>query len=302
MCPVFISRHSAIMPSSTNSGTIRHAEEPDYKTIITDAGLRRRMSRFVKMGVACGLQCIDNVPTETIDGIITATGLGCLADTEKFINSIETNNERLLNPTPFIQSTFNTVGGQIALLKGIKSYNVTYVNRGTSFESALIDAMMQIGEGAKNIVVGAIEEITPALIDIETRLGRLKNGAIGEGAYFFCLTNNKESGVAILDIDTCCHALTTAEVHSKVKQFLERNSLSVKSISTLINGDMLDRVKPLFTDTKIVDFKTLCGEFYTATAHGVSLAYNATNTNEEKYILVANSYRNTNFTLILLKK
>ena len=117
MQPVFIINSSSIASDGTVAGLTMPATEPDYKEIITDATLRRRMSRFVKMGVACGLECIGQ--TSDIDAVITATGLGCLADTEKFIESIVANNERLLNPTPFIQSTFNTVGGQLALLKGI---------------------------------------------------------------------------------------------------------------------------------------------------------------------------------------
>ena len=44
-----------------------------------------------KMGVACGLECINTLPSRKVDAIITATGLGCLADTEKFLNTIIEN-------------------------------------------------------------------------------------------------------------------------------------------------------------------------------------------------------------------
>ena len=56
------------------------------------------------------------------------------------------NREQMLNPTAFIQSTFNTVGAQLALLLKIHAYNVTYVHRGLSFESALIDGIISIAE------------------------------------------------------------------------------------------------------------------------------------------------------------
>ena len=56
--------------------------------------------------------------------------------------SIITKN--ILTPTSFIQSTHNTVGGQIALELQCKGYNFTYVHGSNSFESALLDAKLQL--------------------------------------------------------------------------------------------------------------------------------------------------------------
>ena len=169
MQPVYIQRIASIHPQGNHSQEnnpkvndspdvaanrpFLQACEPDYKDIIANATLRRRMSRIVKMGVACGLECMGELSPEKIEGIITATGLGCLVDTEKFLNNLLDNEERMLNPTPFIQSTFNTIGAQIALIHQIHAYNMTYVHRGLSFESALLDAMMKIEEGSENILV-----------------------------------------------------------------------------------------------------------------------------------------------------
>ena len=67
----------------------------------------------------------------------------------------------MLNPTPFIQSTFNTVGAQIALLRGLHCYNTTYANRWTSFENALTDAALRIGAGlSRAVLVGAFDDDT----------------------------------------------------------------------------------------------------------------------------------------------
>ena len=196
MQPVYIQRIASIHPPKDHSPENNHpylqACEPDYKDIITNATLRRRMSRIVKMGVACGLECMGELSPEKIQGIITATGLGCLTDTEKFLNNLLDNEERMLNPTPFIQSTFNTIGAQIALIHQIHAYNMTYVHRGLSFESALLDAMMKIGEGSENILVGAIDEMTETCYTIQQRLGMLKGIAAGEGAQFFLLS--REAG------------------------------------------------------------------------------------------------------------
>ena len=200
--------------------------------------LRRRMSRIVKMGVACGLECMGELSPEKIQGIITATGLGCLTDTEKFLNNLLDNEERMLNPTPFIQSTFNTIGAQIALIHQIHAYNMTYVHRGLSFESALLDAMMKIEEGSENILVGAIDEMTETCYTIQQRLGMLKGIAAGEGAQFFLLS--REAGehplAEIQGIETFIRKQTTEEISSRIIRFLQRNGLECQDIQWLVTG------------------------------------------------------------------
>ena len=56
MCPVYINRIASIHAESSNEKPYFSAQEPDYKEMITNANLRRRMSRMIKMGVACGLE------------------------------------------------------------------------------------------------------------------------------------------------------------------------------------------------------------------------------------------------------
>ncbi len=107
--------------------TVEGKNEPDYKDYIPDPLARRRMSRIIKMGLTSAMIALKDSGLESIDGLITGTGWGCLADTERFLNSIYENDERLLNPSAFIQSTPNTIGAQIALSLGTNCYNVSYV-------------------------------------------------------------------------------------------------------------------------------------------------------------------------------
>ena len=155
--------------------------------------MRRRMSRVVKMGVTTALETLhafDNFGT--IDAIVTATHLGCIADSEKFLANSITNQEQMLNPTPFIQSTFNTVGAQIALIRGLHIYNNTFSHRYLSFESALLDAMLQLDcFGATAVLVEVFDELTPTVETILTSMGMLKKRTEGEGAIAFILTSAK---------------------------------------------------------------------------------------------------------------
>ena len=283
--------------------TVNGHEEPfDFKDLVADPALRRRMSRIVKMGVACGLKCIEGLAPESIDAIITATGFGCLADTEKFIESIVANNERLLNPTPFIQSTFNTIGGQIALLRGIHSYNVTYAHRGLSFESALIDAAMQVNEGKKNVLLGAIDEITASSADIQRRLGMTREYALGEGANFFVLNaaTSGSNSAAMLDIDTRSGRLTDDNLVEWIVETVKRNGIEISDLCIVANCNTAtaDNIeKRLSLKNKPLQFKTC--DYPTLSARALDFAIN----NPTAYnTLIISDYQHINHSLILLGK
>lgn len=170
------------------------ADEPDYKEVITDANSRRRMGRLLKMAVWCGLKSLDGVPSERVSGIITSTGAGFMKDTISFGSSIFDREETLLNPSPFMQSTFNTASGYIALIRKIHAYNTTYVQQADGFAASLVDAAMLLDDAAEGNValVGAFDEVTPEVDVIRQRLGLYRVGdgflQLGEGAAAFLLS------------------------------------------------------------------------------------------------------------------
>lgn len=170
------------------------ADEPDYKEVITDANSRRRMGRLLKMAVWCGLKSLDGVPSERVAGIITSTGAGFMKDTISFGSSIFDREETLLNPSPFMQSTFNTASGYIALIRKIHAYNTTYVQQADGFAASLLDAAMLLDDAGEGDValVGAFDEVAPEVDVIRQRLGLYRVGdgflPLGEGAAAFLLS------------------------------------------------------------------------------------------------------------------
>lgn len=170
------------------------ADEPDYKEVITDANSRRRMGRLLKMAVWCGLKSLEGVPSERVAGIITSTGAGFMKDTISFGSSIFDREETLLNPSPFMQSTFNTASGYIALIRKIHAYNTTYVQQADGFAASIIDAAMLLDDAGEGNValVGAFDEVTPEVDVIRQRLGLYRVGdgflPLGEGAAAFLLS------------------------------------------------------------------------------------------------------------------
>ena len=169
-------------------------DEPDYKEVITDANSRRRMGRLLKMAVWCGLKSLDGVTFERVVGIITSTGAGFMKDTISFGSSIFDREETLLNPSPFMQSTFNTASGYIALIRKIHAYNTTYVQQADGFAASVIDAAMLLDDAGEGNValVGAFDEVTPEVDVIRQRLGLYRVGdgflPLGEGAAAFLLS------------------------------------------------------------------------------------------------------------------
>ena len=183
------------------------ADEPDYKEVITDANSRRRMGRLLKMAVWCGLKSLECVPSERVAGIITSTGAGFMKDTISFGSSIFDREETLLNPSPFMQSTFNTASGYIALIRKIHAYNTTYVQQADGFAASVIDAAMLLDDAGEGNValVGAFDEVTPEVDVIRQRLGLYRVGdgflPLGEGAAAFLL-----SAAMPTDVSESCRA------------------------------------------------------------------------------------------------
>lgn len=281
--------------------------DPGYKSYIPSE-LIRRMGRVIKMGVSAAKICLKDAGLElgreqesyrSPDAIITGTGWGCLEDTEKFLTSMIKNREEFLTPTSFIQSTHNTVAGQIALLTKCHSYNFTYVHRGFSFETALLDAMMQVESGDfADVLLGATDELTEGYLAVTRRMGfwkqkpvtslrlfaDLQRGSIpGEGAAFFYLSGerNEKTYASIKGLKMINNPWPTEESGNVIDTFLSENQLNRKEIGLLLTGNSgdpgSDRLYPsvinCFDDiTRNGYFKHLCGEYPTSTSFALGLA------------------------------
>lgn len=283
-----------------HKGTLLKAIEPDYKEFIDPKSLRR-MSHIIKMGVVAAMECLKNGNTEMPGAIITGTAYGCLEDTITFLTRIVEQEEELLPPTAFIQSTHNTVAAQIALMLKCHNYNNTFVHKGVSFESALLDAMMLLKENeADNVLIGGTDEMTDASFTILSRLGLYKRWPVsnldlyatktrgsvgGEGAAFFLLTDKvSENNLAELTaIRTIYKPKGLEDIEKKVILFLAENALKIAEIDLVITGksgdtahdDIYEQLNhSLFNNTDLANYKHLSGEYPTSSAFALWLASN----------------------------
>lgn len=285
MEPVYIERTEAVDAA--------RLKELGLPALIGNANMLRRMSRMVRMGVAAGMLCLDGIPNDAIGAIVTATCLGGLEDTEKFLAEISERNEAGLNPTPFMRSVFNTVGAQIALLKGIKVYNVTYVHRTASFENALSDALMLISEGRRNVLAGAFDEMTPSSVTVKERLGLYRHGRHpGEGASFFLLSDRSSD---------CLSARPLALLYG-VDVF--RGSMSEEETRVHMSGFIASHGVPE-SDVEIIDgsvYRALYGEWGTVSARILSEVAVSMSGRGSRYALLHNCSDGLTHSMILIGK
>ncbi|MDX1271882.1 beta-ketoacyl synthase chain length factor [Bizionia paragorgiae] len=266
----------ALQPNKVN------AHHPLYKSYIPPAALRR-MATGVKMGVTAGKKALENANIIQPDAIVIGTGMGCIEDTETFLNAIIKNDEAYLTPTAFIQSTHNTVGAQIALGLQCKAYNNTYVHGALSFESALLDGLLQVeDDSASTVLVGGLDELGKEFIDYIDLIEDKNEGItvpFSEGASFFVLGAIKQQHAVQLKAIKTFSALTLENVRSVFMAFLKENACPPETIDALILGHNGSKYDHYYTEaascfpktTVQLKYKQCIGEYFTASAFGLYL-------------------------------
>ncbi|BFO65178.1 beta-ketoacyl synthase N-terminal-like domain-containing protein [Chryseobacterium sp. KCF3-3] len=310
--------------TSESSSNIIKAIEPNYKEFIPPAMIRR-MSKTVKMSSVASHYALKEAGIEKPDAIIVGTGMGCSQDSEKFLKNVIDNHEEFLTPTFFIQSTHNTVAGQIALGLQCHAYNFTYVNTSSSLEFSLLDAQLQINDGeAENVLVGSTDEQTDRTMELYCLNNTIKketdlptdylnsttNGVIwGEGASFFVVGKDKtENSYAKLKNIQISNKVELNEVKDFIQNFLTQNNLSSKDIDAVILGFSGDaksdmyytEAMNMFPDSAQLYYKHLSGEFNTASGFSTFIACHILKEQQIPDIMMINSMKKENVKNILL--
>ncbi|RKS53150.1 3-oxoacyl-(acyl-carrier-protein) synthase [Gillisia mitskevichiae] len=281
------------------NSNIFQAISPNFKEYIPAMALRR-MSKAIKMGLTAGKIALQDANVELPAAIITGTGEGCKQDTEKFLESMLAQEEELLTPTSFIQSTHNTVGGQIALNLKCTGYNLTYSQENASLESALIDAILLLKEklSMNSVLVGGVDEISKKITSFGNLNGFLKQGKIdnlglfsqrsrgtitSEGAFFFNLTTeyNENCYAKIKAVSNFNTDSSSVEISEKIIDFLSRNGLKLKDLDIFFlgkNGDLeQDKIYEelqisIFAESCQLAYKHLAGDFNTVSGFAIWLS------------------------------
>lgn len=285
--------YNALQSSKTEGKAIH----PDYKSLLKVPGLRR-MSEIIKMALTCGLDVAKDQP---IDAIIVGSGLGNLTHTVTFLNQVETNEDaKPISPTQFIQSTHNTIAGQLALLQQCNQYNMTHVQAGVSFETAAIDAVMKIeGQQYENILLGVVDELHPLMLEWGEKAG-LSIEKIGEGASFFYLSPFESQENVVL-------SFTDVILPGQVQEILtEQEITDVFYVNSHVSEDQIQES----INGNVIDFTDRCGIYWSNSGLIFQAAYEVLAEGKEvaewgktsKKIAVVNNYNNQFVGVSILEK
>lgn len=245
------------------------SQDPDFKQFLNPMQARR-MGLILKRAIAVSLTALKDAGIECPDAIFTGTGLGCMENTENFLSAMCRDGEEMLPPTYFMMSTHNTISSAVAILLRCHGYNCTYSQKDISFESALLDAFIQLQAGRMgNALVGSHDETTPDTY-------RLLRGA---GYFDDTVTAAEASSAFVLSADSGSLSLSKGPLCELADVQILHSPANLESIVNEYNASRILRSS---------DYFTLFGKCFSASGLGVYEAAMRIAKGLDKDILVVN--------------
>lgn len=257
------------------SGPYLRSQDPDFKQFLSPMQARR-MGLILKRAIAVSLTALRNAGIECPDAIFTGTGLGCMENTENFLSAMCRDGEEMLPPTYFMMSTHNTISSAVAILLRCHGQNCTYSQKDISFESALLDAFLQLQVGGiSNALVGAHDETTPDTYRL------LK----GTGYFEGIVTAAEASSAFVLSAFSTPSAVLGTDVA------LKNPLCELADVQILHSPTNLESIVNEYNASRILrssDYFTLFGKCFSASGLGVYEAAMRIAKGLDKDILVVN--------------
>ncbi len=262
----------------------RRSVDPDFKTYIPPLEARR-MGKILKRAIVTSMSALENSGCEKVDAIVTGTGLGCIENTEFFLDALSRDGEQLLKPTYFMQSTHNTISSLVGIKMKCNGYNITYAHKELSFDSAMYDAWLQLRLGMiDSALVGGHDEMTPSYFKLLEKAGYLgqQSELAGETAVSFVIgskPNDKHlcrfGGIRMM------YCPDKEEIGWQLHELLDSANIPMSDVSgvlTSMNGNaehdtyISELCGNLFAGIPALRYKHLFGESYTASGLGLYVA------------------------------
>ncbi len=244
------------------------AIDPDFKNFL-EPNIARRLGKVLKRALIVSQQAIKESEIKNLDAIITGTGLGCIENTEIFLDKLIREGEKFLNPTYFMQSTHNTISSLIAINLNCQGYNSTYAHKGISFECALQDAFLQLTNNKiRHALVGAHDEMTSnyfILLQKAGFLGQTNQTYAGETAVAMMLSKEKSK-------DALCTIESVEKTYGNINNLNTPQDIDFVMVGTngnVQNDDVyVENCARLFPNIPLLQYKNIFGEGYSASALG----------------------------------
>lgn len=258
----------------------------------------RRMGKILKRALVTAQKVMHDSGVQQPDAVITGTGLGCIENTELFLDQLCREGEEMLKPTYFMQSTHNTISSLISIHDHLHGYNTTYSHKSVSFDSALLDAFTQLRLGdIRTALVTGNDEMTPTYFSILQRAGYVGQPgqvAAGETSVAMMLTTDPA--------DALCEIEAVSMSVRGVQQPLAPADLLVLGTNGVPQNDQLYReVAQHMPGVETFEYKRLFGESYTVSGLGIYAAAHLLSQGRAGRVLFVNHSDNLNVTFVTLK-
>lgn len=266
---------------------------------------RRRLNRITQMAIFAARRSHPSPPTKRL-AVALGTGFGCLDEGAIFIENLFTKNEAEPMPTRFPGSVHTAPSGQVAIDLGATGLNSAPTMGEISFESALWQAMNQIATGeADEALAGAVDELNKYPLSIGKRWGFWNDRTIpGEAAVVANLAKQPADRAPLARVTTVRLGRFPRPFEAKREADWITAAVDLASIQTIVTGakgwpalddyyneviaELTRRTGRHFT---ICHYKQDCGEFYSASAYGFSVAVELAQKNQHSVLLYTLSLR-----------
>lgn len=247
----------------------QRSQDPDFRQWLPPLE-SRRMGKLLRRALVTARKVMADGGVVQPDAIMTGTGLGCINSTLLFLDQLCREGESLLKPTHFMQSTHNTISSLIAIKTQCHGYNSTYSHRSLSFESALMDAFVQLrlGDIGTALVTGN-DEMPPACYELLQRSGCV--GLPGqvpaaEASVAFLLSTNANSSLCEISRFVMSSRTDIAALAATADAVLTGYS------GHPANDRVYDQLCGQFGGMPLLRYKHLFGECFTSSALGLYAA------------------------------
>ena len=258
----------------------------------------RRMGKILKRALVTAQKVMHDSGVQQPDAVITGTGLGCIENTELFLDQLCREGEEMLKPTYFMQSTHNTISSLISIHDHLHGYNTTYSHKSVSFDSALLDAFTQLRLGdIQTALVTGNDEMTPTYFSILQRAGYVgQPGQVAAGETSVAMMLTTDPADALCEIEE-----VSMSVRGVQQPFAPADLLVLGTNGVPQNDQLYREVAQHMPGVETFEYKRLFGESYTVSGLGIYAAAHLLSQGRAGRVLFVNHSDNLNVTFVTLK-
>ncbi len=286
IAPERVTSERQIQPPLPPDSVKVHACGPLTDVATLTPNQRRRLSRITQMAILAARRSHRADPTKRL-AIALGTGFGCLDEGAVFIENLVAKDEAEPMPTRFPGSVHNAPAGQIAIDLGATGLNSAPTMGEISFECALWQAQNQIGNGeADEALAGSADELNKYPLTIGKRWGFWNDRTIpGEAAVVANLASANTTKPALARVTAVRLGRYRRPFAAQREVDWIEQAVDLSKIKMVVTGAKGWPELDAHYDAVVAElsrragfllpqqtYKQDCGEFYSASAIGFSVA------------------------------